>query len=443
MKQPTQGQPEQPDDREDERLIGEIEAPLSVDSRARVWSRIEAQAAVQAQPAKTRSAMARKTLKREGRMTQTAAARRVAPAQDRFWSNAAAAAVMTVVVAGLFWLVSQRGTVAPTQSNGVPPPERPAVAVDGRGSVDPNDPKDPNDPQPKPAPAPVPVPAPAPEPRVEPEWEKEIKSKLSRKVTFEFVDMSLEDAVGFLRSLVNVTMIVDPQLFTDPQPIITLRATDLTLEIALKQICDEAKTEMHYVDQAVFISAQGKYRPKLPEIRKLTASEITTVEAAITQLGHDDFAVRDKATQQILAIGRGAVELVNAGIIKNKDAEVVNRLKAIADEFAYVPLNFDEPADVKAMLDTLTRKVTFEFVDTTVDDVIGFIRSLEKVNIGIDGAAEMKNINLRVTDMEVGTALRWIARLAGARMEYKDERLKLIANKSAKPEEKKPKPKER
>ncbi|MEK6709960.1 MAG: hypothetical protein AABZ64_05210, partial [Nitrospinota bacterium] len=42
-------------------------------------------------------------------------------------------------------------------------------------------------------------------------WKQDIRKKLQRKVTFEFVDTPLEEAIAFLRSLANVTMIVDPK----------------------------------------------------------------------------------------------------------------------------------------------------------------------------------------------------------------------------------------
>jgi hypothetical protein len=185
-------------------------------------------------------------------MTQTAAVGRVAPVQDRFWSKAAAVVFLIVVAVGLFWQVSQRGAVAPTQSKGLPPPKTPAVAVDGRGSVDPKDARL------KPAPAPIPAPA----ARVEPEWEKDIKSKLSNKITFEVTQTQFKDAVGYLRSLANVTIIVDPQLFTEPQATITLSMTDVTLETALKQICDIVGAEVLYKDKSVFIARASRVKPE-------------------------------------------------------------------------------------------------------------------------------------------------------------------------------------
>jgi hypothetical protein len=77
----------------------------------------------------------------------------------------------------------------------------------------------------------------------------------------------------------------------------------------------------------------------------------------------------------------------------------------------------------------LTSKVTFEFVETTVDVAVNFLQSrFEQLKFEIDDEAEMNVLTLRVQDMELGMALRWIARVADATLVYKNDRLLLVAN---------------
>ncbi|HYF51550.1 MAG TPA: RNA polymerase sigma factor [Planctomycetota bacterium] len=62
----------------------------------------------------------------------------------------------------------------------------------------------------------------------------------------------------------------------------------------------------------------------------------------------------------------------------------------------------------------LTRKATFSFADTPLEEALEFMSGFAKVKISIAPAQAKKAkevINLNVTDMELGLALDWIARL--------------------------------
>ncbi|HYG74389.1 MAG TPA: hypothetical protein VEK08_05230 [Planctomycetota bacterium] len=85
-------------------------------------------------------------------------------------------------------------------------------------------------------------------------WKADIRKKLQRKVTFEFVDTPLDEAVSFLRSLANVTMIVDPKVIAGGAPAINLRVTDMSLDLALEWILKLADLEYALKDNAIFIS---------------------------------------------------------------------------------------------------------------------------------------------------------------------------------------------
>jgi Flp pilus assembly secretin CpaC len=85
-------------------------------------------------------------------------------------------------------------------------------------------------------------------------WKSDIRKKLTRKVTFEFVDTPLDEAISFLRSLANVTMIVDPKVIAGGAPAINLRVTDMSLDLALEWILKLADLEYALKDNAIFIS---------------------------------------------------------------------------------------------------------------------------------------------------------------------------------------------
>ena len=63
--------------------------------------------------------------------------------------------------------------------------------------------------------------------------------------------------------------------------------------------------------------------------------------------------------------------------------------------------------------DALKKKISFEFKDTSLADVAKFLTTLTKVPVRIDAKVTgAPVINLKVTDMELGTALEWITKLA-------------------------------
>ena len=68
-----------------------------------------------------------------------------------------------------------------------------------------------------------------------------------------------------------------------------------------------------------------------------------------------------------------------------------------------------------------TKKVTFDFVETPLADVMNFMQALLGVNMVVDpGLNKQATVTLRANEMPVGQALQWIARLAGAKVDVRD-----------------------
>lgn len=105
-------------------------------------------------------------------------------------------------------------------------------------------------------------------------WKADIRKKLQRKVTFEFVDTPLDEAISFLRSLANVTMIVDPKVLAGGAPTINLRVTDMSLDLALEWILKLADLEYAFRDNAIFISKPQNLTESV-ELRIYDVSDLT------------------------------------------------------------------------------------------------------------------------------------------------------------------------
>jgi uncharacterized membrane protein len=256
-----------------------------------------------------------------------------------------------------------------------------------------------------------------------PEWQAQLEQKLRRVVTFEFVDTPLDEAVAFLRQVAGVTIVLQPAI---KSPAINLKVKDCSIKDALDQIVAQSGLESAYVDEPLFIFEKGKFtKAEAPPAQPLSAEAEKTFDAALPLLRDSDFNIRENASKAIAALGRDALPKIEAAIKSKIDAEARERLARIINSFARA--TFDDVApEVSKLLDRDPRKITFEFVETTLQDAVLFLGTLSK-NLKVTCDAKVMNIlvTLRVSDMPIGTALRWVARLSGTRIVIEGETLKL------------------
>ncbi|MHC4502298.1 MAG: hypothetical protein ACYTFI_03255 [Planctomycetota bacterium] len=109
----------------------------------------------------------------------------------------------------------------------------------------------------------------------EPEWEKEVRRKLDRKVSFEFAETPLTEAIAFLQTLTKVNMIIDPAAAeASGSTPITLKVTNMTLGLALDWILKLADLDFALRDNAIFISSRenlkGDVILRIYDVRDLT-----------------------------------------------------------------------------------------------------------------------------------------------------------------------------
>lgn len=81
----------------------------------------------------------------------------------------------------------------------------------------------------------------------------------------------------------------------------------------------------------------------------------------------------------------------------------------------------EDAAQQKLIAALRTKKVTFDFVETPLADVMNFLQALLDVNLIVDpGLDRDQVVTLRVNDMAAGQALQWIARMVGGRVDVRD-----------------------
>ncbi|MCY3023412.1 MAG: hypothetical protein NTW87_30905 [Planctomycetota bacterium] len=116
--------------------------------------------------------------------------------------------------------------------------------------------------------------------KTEEPWKQDIRKKLARHVSFEFVDTPLEEAINFLNSLTKVNIILDPKVAAEGanKTPITLRVQDMEMELALKWILKLAELEYDLRNQAVFITKKANLAANV-ELQIYDIRDLTTTVA--------------------------------------------------------------------------------------------------------------------------------------------------------------------
>jgi hypothetical protein len=81
-----------------------------------------------------------------------------------------------------------------------------------------------------------------------------IEEALAKKITFDFTDTPLSEALGFLRQIARVNMVVDPAVGKNVNPTVNLKVADMPISQALKWVTQLSGTKWAIEDDAVHVS---------------------------------------------------------------------------------------------------------------------------------------------------------------------------------------------
>lgn len=260
-----------------------------------------------------------------------------------------------------------------------------------------------------------------PAPREEPPL-TELQTKLQRKVSFEFVDTQVVEAFGFLQNVGKIPLRFSPKIEADPDlrivPV-SLRVKDISLAAALYWNAQLAGMKITLSPDTVFVDIAAAAEPIVMQIYDAKDLPVdATLLAKILPLAPTDAP---------FAAGLGAsVEVKNGDLIvaqtragHARAAEILNAFRKQAAS-GHIDFQLRPQQDwQKAIHKMLQPKVSFEFVDTPVDECISFLDSICKASFVIDRRVRenMPQITLRVQEMDTATALNWILRLS--ELDYK------------------------
>jgi hypothetical protein len=278
-----------------------------------------------------------------------------------------------------------------------------------------------------------------------PGWERELRERLARKVSFEFAGTPLGDAVQFLCSIVKARFHVPAEARARP---VTLKVTDMPLADALRWTCRQAGLDCALAEGAIQVGAPDgpEWRRKMaPHLaRKVTLSNVGTpahenlgflqaladVDFAIDPAAHKRWEKKlwlefaDVQLEDALARILGRCDLAHAVIDEAVFVSTRERIAEVARiEAARLEregarggvLEWWEPGPRRA----LDGRVDLDLRDKALGRALGILSRASGLAVSIDPEAAEdlapRPVSLDVLyGMRAGAALRWLCRLAGA-----------------------------
>ena len=239
------------------------------------------------------------------------------------------------------------------------------------------------------------------------------REKLKQKVSFDFVETPLDDAVTFLQQITNQTIILHAKAAKNlPKATVTLRSTDVPLSQAL-----DAMTKQLGL---AFVVENGAIVIDTPEGARVRDIEPCTVRNCTIDLLDFPNTVKPSFTGYAFSYPASAFCLNDDRFILKIKGRLPAPEAADAVTAEVRRKYYRETALPEWLTETrkpLGRKVSFDFVQTPLRDCVTFLQQITNQNIVLDQKAPTNGkdaqVTLKVTDMPLYHALEWIASQAG------------------------------
>ncbi|HEY3320038.1 MAG TPA: hypothetical protein VGP72_06210 [Planctomycetota bacterium] len=266
-----------------------------------------------------------------------------------------------------------------------------------------------------------------------PGWQGSCKHVMQRRISIELDRTPVAEALAFFQSFGRTfAILVDPALEeANPPVLVNLQASDISLEHALLWMLRLNDLNYEARDEAIFVYRNGAHRP---DIQPLTPSQAQALTDAVARLGAADFQSRQRASQQIEALGLAAVAILRQEASKTADVEVRTRIDTLVAKLS-CPSIFDEPPDVTHALADINfgGKVRLDLSQRSLEDVLQELNIEDCVSYGSSWkSSASRRISICVTEVERANALRWAVRLAGGKLAVSGGKLVIIPGPLAK-----------
>lgn len=166
-----------------------------------------------------------------------------------------------------------------------------------------------------------------PEEREAPAWEREIREKFNKRISFDFVDTPIPDVIAFLSNLTGTNFVLDPAAIQKGDLPVTLKVNDMRLGAALSWILKLVRLDYVLRDEAAFISTEERLREPT-RIRVYDCRQLLD-EAAQEDLLHVIFQVTGADWHHERALMR----FVDGRLILRNTKSVMEKVEEFMEEF--------------------------------------------------------------------------------------------------------------
>jgi len=265
---------------------------------------------------------------------------------------------------------------------------------------------------------------------------EETKEKLSREVDFGWDDANQYGCVCELGRRAGLVVVVDPAMIEYPEPKMKLKVHRKPVLETLRNCLEkwDKKVKVWHIDDGLWISIHApemnlRIKPsEIPSLDPVTESKLTRCFRALSS---DDFDVRQNAEQTIKTIGPGAIPALKS-LLENeveRNWEVHSRVTRLVNEFKEILSWGNMEAEA---VKTLKRKVKFEFVGYTKEEVSEYLRPFlhDDVKLEFDSVQEVQGIG--TARLDIAAYIRWLARVNKVQLVYKPTSIRLVGNANVK-----------
>lgn len=175
--------------------------------------------------------------------------------------------------------------------------------------------------------------------------------------------------------------VVGWQRLPDKTMPVTLKVTEMRFESALRWILRLVGLDYRLRDGSIYVStpAEIKYRLDPPEVRVYDIADVTKTDSAEELVG---VLVKMKVTERAAITCYGNKLVVVAR--PSEHESIVEFLTGLGGKVADQVAKEPEPPWMKSIRTAIDKRVSFDFVDTPLDDVLAYLGSITGVSIVLD-----------------------------------------------------------
>ena len=265
-----------------------------------------------------------------------------------------------------------------------------------------------------------------------PEWGARIRETLSKRVSFDFVETPLQDVLSFISALVDLTIVLDTEALKDKPRFVTLKVKDMRLEAALGWLLRLTGIQYALKDEAIFISTRQRTsaRPVTWMIAAWGAVAKPEEARALARFVENFLKSLPDARPDTRCWARPGYALSVAALGPHTElaADLVGWLAhskpGECHELGDARAVMLPPPALARLREAMKKKISFDFVETPLHDVVSFVSSLSDTTIVLDPEAakdKALKVTLRVNDMRLQNALDWALKLVKLQSVVMDE----------------------